>query len=137
MNNKPQLSSRELKIQGILGGHLRKNSVNSEFRGGENHLNEDSFSAFVEGNLSESEATPIVKHLANCSYCRTISSEQIKLDLAFAEEIVPVEVVKSEPTRVADVLNGILSKIFGANDSAVFAHNEDKKDKDKEEGEKD
>ncbi len=133
MKNNPQKNSRELKIQGMLGGYLRKNSTNTEFKGTESHLDEDSLSAFVEGNLSKREATPMVKHLADCSYCRDISSELVKLDLAFAEDAQPIEIPKSEPTKVADVLNGILSKIFGANDNAVFAHNENEEEEDKEE----
>jgi len=136
MKNNPQINSRELKIQGVLEGYLKKNSLSTEFKGNNIHLDEDSLSAFVEGNLSEGEAAPMVKHLADCSYCRNISSELVKLDLAFAEDVKPIEVPKSEPTKVADVLNGILSKIFGANDNAVFAHNEDEETENEEEDNK-
>ena len=32
----------------------------------------------------------------------------------------------SEPSRVSGVLSGLLSRIFGTSDGAVFAHNEEK-----------
>ena len=135
MNNKGQINSREIKIQGMLDSYLKINS-SKQPEEGIRHLDEDSLSAFVDGNLNESEATPIVNHLTSCSYCRHISAELIKLDLTFTEGTQPITIPKSEPTRVADVLNGVLSKIFGTNDSAVFAHNENEEDSEKDDTDK-
>jgi hypothetical protein len=64
--------------------------------------------------------------------------ELVRLGLDFADMDTPVVVQESsEPASVASVLNGILSRIFGSNEAAVFAHEEkekeDEKDKDEEE----
>ena len=130
-NNTGKINPRELKIQGLLDSYLRKNSNNngSEQKG---HLDEDTVTAFIEGNLTEREAKPVTTHLVGCTFCRHITAEMIKLDLAFAEDI-PAAVSGSEPTKVAEVLNGILSRIFGTTDGAVFAHQESEEDETDEE----
>ena len=58
------------------------------------------------------------------------------MDYAFAEveELQPVNVLReSEPSRISDVLSGLLSRIFGGNDGAVFAHHESEKESENEE----
>ncbi len=135
MNNTGQTNSRQLQIQGLLDRCLQAKSITKNLDTKAGHLDEDTISAFVDGNLLEREAKPIISHLADCSFCRHISSELIKLDLAFAAD-TPLTVVDThaEPTSVADVLSGIMAKIFGANDTEVFAHNEkDEEEKDEEE----
>lgn len=128
------MDHRELKIQGVLDGYLRTTSSNNDLNLS-NHLDEDTLTAFVEGNLTETEAKPITTHLVSCSFCRHISAELIKLDMAFAEEAQVVTITESEPTKVSEVLGGILTRIFGTNDSAVFAHQEDEKDESEVENE--
>ncbi len=124
MNNQRQANSRHLQIQGLLEKHLQKSSLSRDVAADVSHLDEDTLTAFVEGNLLEGESKPIISHLAKCSYCRHISSELVKLDIAFADEPHPAARTEGEPTKVSEVLNGILSRIFGANDGAVFAHEE-------------
>ncbi len=127
MNNKGKIDPNDLKIQGLIDGYLRVNSVNKDFERS-THLDEDTLTAFVEGNLTEPEAKPITSHLVSCSFCRNITAELIKLDIAFAFDTQSVTVAKSEPTKVSEVLNGILSRIFGTSDGAVFAHQETEED---------
>ncbi|MEO8649284.1 MAG: zf-HC2 domain-containing protein [Acidobacteriota bacterium] len=125
MKNTGQMNPPELKIQGLLDRYLAsQRSIGVEVGGP--HLDEDHLAAFTEGNLSEREAMPIVAHLADCSFCRHITAELIRLDLALASEPGPVRAASeaAEPTRISAVLNGLLSRIFGTNDGAVFAHNE-------------
>lgn len=128
MENKMINDSQEARIQKLLGGFLHaRSSINSSESFAETHLDDDSLTAFIEGNLNRRESQPIIKHLVDCSFCRHITAELVKLDYAFAgiEENQPVTVIKeNEPSKISDVLNGLLSRIFGANDSAVFAHNE-------------
>ncbi|MEZ5346875.1 MAG: zf-HC2 domain-containing protein [Pyrinomonadaceae bacterium] len=134
MNNTGQTNSRQLQIQGLLDRCLQARAIADNANAKVGHLDEDSISAFVDGSLLEKEAAPIISHLAECSFCRHISSELIKLDLAFAD--VPKVRVETpaEPTKVSEVLSGIMAKIFGTNDSEVFAHHE-KDDEEKAEGE--
>ena len=137
MNNKGQLKSKEIRIQGLLDNFLRTSTAKKEFSPKADHLDEDLLTAFVEGNLNEVESTPIISHLADCSFCRHVSAQLIKLDVAFAEETEPAAVPIEEPASVGSVLSGILTRIFGTNDEAVFAHNEEevekKESKDEEE----
>jgi hypothetical protein len=124
----------DTRIQGLLGSYLLNRSQNE--RMSDRHLDEDSFNAFVEGRLSEREAAPMVDHMVDCSFCRHVTAELVRLDLVFADEPVAIVQEAAEPSRIAEVLNGILSRIFGSRDgAAVFAHNEDEKEKRDEEKE--
>ncbi len=135
INGKGQMNPKELQIQGLLDRFLQAKSVTNGFETSSEHLDDDTLTAFVEGNLSVPEAKPITTHLVNCSYCRHITAELVKLDYAFADDTQTIAVANSEPTKVADVLSGILSRIFGSNDEAVFAHQESD-EKSSEESEK-
>ena len=124
MENKGLINSEDIQIQGLLDRYLHL-QVSSKSVSLEEHLEEDSIAAFVEGNLLERETQPIIKHLVNCSFCRHVTSELVKLDFALAdEEVMQVAVADEKPSRVSEVLNGLLSRIFGTTDGAVFAHHE-------------
>jgi hypothetical protein len=139
MNNKGTTNAEEIKIQGLLDNYLRLNKKNSN-SGSKQHLDDDMLTAFVEGNLSQREQKPIISHLVDCSFCRNITSELVKLDFAFAENDVTVSNLDTQPTKVSEVLSGIFSRLFGTSDGAVFAHQESEKDeeedKEKEDSEK-
>ncbi|MDQ3131127.1 MAG: hypothetical protein M3Q99_10245 [Acidobacteriota bacterium] len=132
MENKGLNYSQDLQIQELLGRFLRVNSsINGLEASGKSHLDEDSLAAFVEGNLQRRESQPVINHLVNCSFCRHITAELIKLDYAFAEveQINPVSINgNNEPSKISEVLSGLLSGIFGGNDGAVFAHHESEKE---------
>ncbi|NNE68590.1 MAG: hypothetical protein HKN33_18640 [Pyrinomonadaceae bacterium] len=128
MNNKEHTNRDEQLIQNALGAFLRARNGLSNVDSESQHLDEDVLSAFVEGSLSESEAKPVVSHMADCGYCLHVSAELIKLDLAFADEARPAALPEAEPSKVSEVLGGILSRIFGTNDGAVFAHEEKSED---------
>lgn len=123
MNNKGQEHSREVRIRGLLDGFLRLGVASGKFPESE-HVDGDAMSAFIEGNLSERESSPVVSHLVDCSFCRHRTAELIRLDLAFADEPVPETVAGPEPARVSEVLGGILDRIFGSGEKEVFAHQE-------------
>lgn len=128
MINKGQINAEELKIQGLLDRFLKVRSANNNFRESENHLDEDSLNAFVEGKISEGEASSIVSHLVDCSFCLHVTSELTRLSDAFAEDEVIIPNTVKEPTKVSEVLSGLLSRIFGTSDGAVFAHQQEEKD---------
>lgn len=127
MNNKGINNSEEIKIQGLLSNYLRLNKKNPN-SDNKQHLDDDLLTAFVEGNLSQREQKPIVSHLVECSFCLHITSELVKLDLAFAESEATVSSFETQPTKVSEVLSGIFSRLFGTSDGAVFAHQEAEKD---------
>lgn len=126
MENIDPKDPQQIRIQGLLDRYLVSN-----FSGGristEAHIDDDSLSAFVEGGLAEREAGPIVRHLADCSFCRHVTAELVRLDVAMSgeEEAVTIEPAVKSPTRISDILGGITARIFGGGDSAVFAHGED------------
>ena len=122
MENTGNTNIEEIRIQGLLDSYLKRQS--SVVSTQQNHLDEDSLAAFVEGNLSERESKPIVSHLVDCSFCRHVTAELVRLDLAFANEQVQAVAEESQPSRISEVLNNLLAKIFGPSDSAVFAHQE-------------
>lgn len=123
MNNQGKDHSREEVVKGILEGFFRAGSSSADHEEHE-HLDADTISAFVEGNLSRMEAAPVNSHLVECSFCRHRTAALIRLDLEFAETS-EAPAVTSEPSKVSDVLSGILGRLFGAGEDAVFAHQED------------
>lgn len=134
MENKGHLTAQDIQIQGVLDSFLKLRAVKDSTT--ITHLDEDSLTAFVEGNLGRRESQPIVSHLVDCSFCRHITAELIKLDYTFAEveELRPVAAKTEEPSRISEVLSGLLSRIFGSNEETVFALEE--KDETKEKVEK-
>lgn len=124
MENTGKPNIEELRMQGLLDRYLNRQSAARGLSTQQNHLDEDSLAAFIEGNLSEREAKPIISHLVDCSFCRHVTAELVRLDFAFADEQVHAVVQESQPSRISEVLNGLLARIFGTGDSAVFAHHE-------------
>jgi len=128
MENKELINPQDVQIQGLLDRYLRSQVSRNHLTTQELHLDEDSLAAFAEGNLGEREALPIVSHLVKCSFCRHVTAELVRLDLAFSDDEVPVAASENQPSRISEVLNNLLSRIFGTNDSAVFAHQEKEED---------
>ncbi len=132
MAHEGNFNSQELKIQGLLDRFLRlKISANGLTVEGE-HLDEDSLTAFVEGNLGQRETQPVINHLVNCTFCRHITAQLVKLEMAFADEVVNPVVNENQPSKVSEVLSGLLSRIFGNNEGAVFAHQEKEESEEQE-----
>lgn len=118
------------RIQGLLARFLRMGPAASQNVASPRHLDEDTLNAFTEGRMSEREALPVVRHLTDCSFCRHLTVELVRLEMHFEETFEPVteRQASSEPVSVSSVLSGILSRIFGSSDAAVFAHEEKKRD---------
>lgn len=123
MENKGK-NTESLDIQKLLGNYLQLRVSSNGLTAEGHHLEEDSLSAFVEGSMSEREVQPIVSHLVDCSFCRHVTAELVKLDFAFAGEISPVAIETKAPITISKVLSGVLSRILGNNDGVVFAHQE-------------
>jgi hypothetical protein len=131
MANTQQNDTQNAKIQSLLARYLELRSRTSDAGIRDGHLDEDTLNAFTEGMVSEREAWPIVSHLSDCNFCRHKTTELVRLDLEFADmDAPPVLRESSEPVSVSSVLSGILSRIFGSGESAVFAHEEKKDDAD-------
>ena len=131
MDSKAQMNEAELKIQRALGLFLGSQENWNDPARHQSHVDEDMITAFVEGNLSEKEAKPVVSHLVDCSFCLHVSAELVRLEAAFADEPLVIKETAEESAGVGRVFSGILEKIFGSTESAVFAHEE--KDEESEE----
>ena len=126
MENKGNMTLEESAIKDLVGQFLKVRSK-ADFNGSGSgpHLDHDSLAAFTEGNLSEREAKPLVSHLVDCSFCRHVTAELVRLDMTFAEAPAAARVAETaEPSKVSEVLSNLLSRIFGTTDGAVFAHEE-------------
>jgi len=139
MEETKNMSSEEAKIQSLLEAFFRSRpTLKSSAAETSFHLDEDSLTAFAEGNLAERESAPMVEHLVRCGFCRHKTAELLRLSLAF-EGVEPEQTTlaaASEPSKISEVLSGLLAKIFGtSSDQAVFAH-EEKKAEDGESDEK-
>ncbi|MCY7376901.1 MAG: hypothetical protein LH472_13155 [Pyrinomonadaceae bacterium] len=124
MKNKWLTNPPDVQIQGLLDRYMRSRIPGEGLAAQTEHLDDDSLAAFIEGNLGEWETKPLINHLVGCSFCRHVTAELIKLDLAFAEEEIQTAVNANQPSRISEVLSSLLSRIFGTNDGAVFAHQE-------------
>lgn len=122
------------RIQGLLARYLALRPAGTSSNVGSSHLDEDTLSAFTEGRVSDREATPVILHLTDCNFCRHRTVELVRLDLNFADlsDAAPVRETSAEPASISSVLSGILARIFGTNDAAVFAHEERKDESEKE-----
>jgi len=139
MENKGYMTPQESAIKDLVGQYLKVRSE-ADFNRSANgpHLDHDSLAAFTEGNLSAREAKPLVSHLVDCSFCRQVTAELVRLDMAFAETPAAAPITETiEPARVSEVLSGLLSRIFGTTDGAVFAHEEKDEDEEKKTDDKD
>ncbi len=137
MENKKLINPQDIQIQGLLDRFLRSKVSLNNSTTQERHLDEDSLAAFAEGNLGEREALSIVSHLVSCSFCRHVTAELVRLDLAFADDEIRVAANENQPSRISEVLNNLLSRIFGTNDGVVFAHQEKDEDLENTEDSKD
>ncbi len=122
---KSDIRSEEIQLQGLLDSFL---NTRVSSNGQDSHIDEDLVTAFVEGTLTEREAGPVVTHLADCSFCRHVTAELVKLEYAFADVPQSATVADAPPSKVSEVLNGLLARIFGNGESAVFAHQESEDD---------
>ena len=114
-----------LRIQGLIDQYLSSRYQHTTAEASGMHLDDDSLSAFAEGRLSPREAEPMIGHLVQCSFCRHITADLVRLDLAFADDTAVARPVEAaEPSSISEVLSGLISRIFGTTEGAVFAHNE-------------
>lgn len=134
MGSTEKINNGDAKFEALLGRYLLLRSRGESPQSIGDHMDEDTLTAFTEGNLTFRESDAAVTHLADCGFCRHKTAELVRLDLALSEpEPVSGILVAGEPAKVSEVIGGILSRLFGSGESAVFAH-EEKKDDGTEEG---
>ena len=130
---------QDIKTQRLLDLYFASASSPSSIGVDKNlkHLDADTLAAFVESSLSLRETEPVVSHLVECGFCRKSSAELIRLQFQFSAEPARMVAKESETSRISEVLSGLLQKILGTSDAAVFAHEESDQNKEKAKQEKD
>lgn len=126
MANTQLNNSENSRIQAVLARYLELRAAGGESVDMTGHLDEDTINAFTESRLDERQLAPAVNHLVDCSFCRHRTVELVRLAMFFDAQDEPVKAreTASEPASVSSVLNGILSRLFGSGEAAVFAHEE-------------
>ena len=133
MGNTENIHITDDSFRELLDRYLNLSTLNNPKS---EHLDQDTLSSFAEGSFSRRESTPIVSHLADCSFCRKITSELVRLDLALDGSTTDIAHVGQSSSKVSEVLSGFLARIFGSADSTDFAHQEPEKKVDDEDEEK-
>jgi hypothetical protein len=130
--NELRMNKQETMIQAALAEYLNSRKTSNAATP---HIDQDTLAAFSEGTLNARESQPVVSHLVDCSFCRHITAELVRLDLELAGETVEfrAETASSQPTKISEVLSGLFAKMFGTTENTVFAHREEEEKKDEEE----
>ena len=137
MGSTEKIENLDARFEELLGRYLllRSRSESPQHIG--DHMDEDTLTAFTEGNLTFRESDNAVTHLADCTFCRHKTAELVRLDLALSEpEPVSGILVAGEPAKVSEVIGGILSRLFGSGEAAVFAHEEKEREEEAEDSDK-
>ena len=100
-------------IARIIGNRLKSYD---DIGATENHPDEDTISAFVEGRLEEVESSNIVSHLIVCRTCRHITAQLSQLD----DELTP-EADEASGGLLGDLVAQLIPR---SEDDAVFAYQE-------------
>jgi hypothetical protein len=138
MTEQNSINNENIEIQGLVEGYLRFKGESASQSENAFHPDEDMLNAFVEGNLTSRENSFFVSHLTDCGFCLHKTAELAQLSEVFVEETYTPNVASDQPAKVSEILSGLLSRLFGASDGAVFAHEEKKEDEgDKEKGAED
>jgi hypothetical protein len=87
------------------------------------HLDEDALSAFVEGQLTEQESSPVVQHLVACGFCRRATAELIRLESEIGPADLSATDTTQEPGRIRRLLDDLASRVLPQSEGdAVFAY---------------
>ena len=125
MGSTEKTEKLDARFEELLGRYLLLRSRGESPQHIGDHMDEDTLSAFTEGNLTFRESDAAVTHLADCNFCRHKTAELVRLDLALAEPETAGSILNArEPAKVSEVIGGILSRLFGTGEAAVFAHEE-------------
>lgn len=124
MTESEYIKGTDERLVRIVAGSLRA-ARGSTASDASLHLDDDTLSALCEGALTKRESSAAVAHLAECSYCRHISAELVRL----AAETEPIETgierVGEGSTGLAGSLSSWFAGLFSNSGAEVFAHQDD------------
>jgi hypothetical protein len=88
----------------------------------EDHPDEDTICAFIEGRLEEAGSSQMVSHLIACGSCRRITAQATRLDSHVNSDYnAPSE--DAEPGRLRSIFEGLAARVLPvAEEDVVFAY---------------
>ncbi|HEY6119382.1 MAG TPA: hypothetical protein VIV66_05450 [Pyrinomonadaceae bacterium] len=87
----------------------------------ENHLDDDTISAFFEGRLGDAESAPVITHLVSCSLCRHMTAQFAQFDADVSATTLPV-VGEENPTSLRQWFEDFRTGFAGGSTEEVFAY---------------
>ncbi len=85
------------------------------------HVDDDSISAFVEGRLDANESAPLISHLVQCSSCRNTTAQLVRLE--FQVDQVSEPAGDESPGRMRSFIDSLSARITPSfEEDAVFAY---------------
>jgi hypothetical protein len=132
MGQKPNAETETIRrlIDRRLKTRLSAEVVSAHF---DNHLDDDSMAAFVEGRLEGNESSSLISHLVQCSSCRYTTAQLVRLESQVdrESEATPDE----SPGRMRSFIENLAARITPSfEEDAVFAYQNPEPDRDVESG---
>lgn len=94
-----------------------------EATGIEEHPDEDTICAFIEGRLEETGSSEMVSHLIVCGPCRQITAQATRIDSQMQSEYTPNVEEEAESGRLRSILEGFAARLLPvAEEDVVFAY---------------
>lgn len=85
------------------------------------HIDDDSISAFVEGRLDAEESAPLISHLIQCSACRYTTAQLVRLESQDDRE--RESAADEGPGRMRSFIDSLAARITPSfEEDAVFAY---------------
>ena len=139
MEHVKDLSTENVRMHDLLDRYFAsRRTLKSTTPVTSSHLDDDSLSTFVEGSVSMREAEPVLAHLVECRFCLHKTAELVRLDLEVNDSgITEAKEHSNQPASISTVLTDLFSKIFATSENAVFAHESQDDDVEKENSEED
>ena len=113
----------------LLGLYLKRRQADNTSNAPEVHLDDDVLASFVEGNLSEREAAPVIRHLIGCNPCRRVTAQLARLAEELGEVSEPI-ISAQQNNSWSALWRNLTDGVFSFTDEAILAYqNENEKDK--------
>ena len=120
MGQKPNAETETIRqlIDRRLKTRLAAEAVSAH---SDDHLDDDSMAAFVEGRLEENESSSLISHLVQCSSCRYTTAQLVRLESQVDPESEAAP--DASPGRMRSFIESLAARITPSfEEDAVFAY---------------
>jgi hypothetical protein len=120
MGQKPNAETEAIRrlIDRRLKTRLSAEAVVAHF---DDHPDDDSIAAFVEGRLEDNESSPLISHLVQCSSCRYTTAQLVRLESQVDPESEAT--ADESPGRMRSFIESLAARITpSSEEDVVFAY---------------